>query len=195
MDAFEFVVAAILERHGFWTRTSVMVELTKEEKRKIGRHSSPRWELDVVAYSGARNELRVVECKSYLDSRGVHHSAFDGSNAAFAKRFKLFHEATLRKLVLRKLTAQLVKAGFCARRPRVKLCLAAGKVNGDEQWIHRHFARHGWVFYGPEFIREELRELRDIGYENSVAAVVTKLLLRASTPANIRGGVRSAEDE
>ena len=27
------------------------VELTKEEKRLIGRHSSPRWELDIVGYS------------------------------------------------------------------------------------------------------------------------------------------------
>jgi hypothetical protein len=52
MDAFEQVVSEILWMSGFWVRTSVKVELSKEEKRLIGRHSSPRWELDIVGYSG-----------------------------------------------------------------------------------------------------------------------------------------------
>ena len=65
MDAFETVVAAILQRQGYWTLTSVKVGLTKEEKREIGRHSSPRWELDVVAYRGRDNSIKVVECKSF----------------------------------------------------------------------------------------------------------------------------------
>jgi len=64
MDAFEQVVSEILWMSGFWVRTSVKVELTKEEKRLIGRHSSPRWELDIVGYSGRENLLRVVEFKS-----------------------------------------------------------------------------------------------------------------------------------
>ena len=80
MDAFEQVVASILQRKGYWTQTSVKVELTKEEKRAIGRPSSPRWELDVVGYRGSSNELLVVECKSYLDSYGVRASAFDGTD-------------------------------------------------------------------------------------------------------------------
>jgi hypothetical protein len=50
MDSFEQVVAEILWREGYWVRTSVKVELTKEEKREIDLPSSPRWELDVVAY-------------------------------------------------------------------------------------------------------------------------------------------------
>ena len=67
MDAFEQVVSEILWTEGYWVRTSVKVSLTKEEKRQIGRPSSPRWELDVVAYRGRDNILRVVECKNYLD--------------------------------------------------------------------------------------------------------------------------------
>ena len=42
MDAFEAVISAILQRQGFWTITSFKVDLTKAEKREIGRHSSPR---------------------------------------------------------------------------------------------------------------------------------------------------------
>ena len=87
MDAFETVVASILQRQGYWTLTSVKVELTKAEKVKIGRHSSPRWELDVVAYRGKGNEVLAVECKSFLDSPGVECSAFDGSNVVGIFRF------------------------------------------------------------------------------------------------------------
>ncbi|MFN0156735.1 MAG: hypothetical protein ACKVRP_01530 [Bacteroidota bacterium] len=135
MDAFESVVAAILQRQGYWTLTSVKVELTKEEKREIGRHSSPRWELDVVAYRGSDNELRVVECKSFLDS---------------------------------------------------------GRIRGDESWLKSHFEKQDWLLFGPEYIRQELNKLRDSGYENSVAAVVTKLLLREAKSVRVKAGVDAA---
>lgn len=48
MDAFESVVATILEREGFWVRTSFKVRLTKDDKHAINRPSSPRWEIDVL---------------------------------------------------------------------------------------------------------------------------------------------------
>lgn len=60
-----------MPQRGSWTQTSIQVDLTKAEKRALGRHSSPRWELDVEASCGATNELLVVECKSFLDSLGV----------------------------------------------------------------------------------------------------------------------------
>lgn len=37
MDAFERIVASVLDRQGFWTRTEVKVDLTKQEKRDIAR--------------------------------------------------------------------------------------------------------------------------------------------------------------
>jgi len=69
--------------------TSVKVDLTKEEKVRIGRRSSPHWQLDIVDYSGHDNTLRVFECKRCLDSRGVALRVFDGSDAKFAERFNL----------------------------------------------------------------------------------------------------------
>jgi hypothetical protein len=74
MDAFEQLVSEILSMDGYWVRTSVKVDRTKPEKVLIGRPSSPRWELDIVAYSGRDNLLRLVEYKSYLDSRGPRPS-------------------------------------------------------------------------------------------------------------------------
>ena len=50
MDSSENIVAMLLDREGYWVRTTYKVELTKEEKRKIGRPSSPRWERGVIAY-------------------------------------------------------------------------------------------------------------------------------------------------
>lgn len=178
MDSFEQVIASVLQRQGYWTQTSVKVELSKAEKVRIGRQSSPRWELDVVAYRGATNELLVVECKSFLDSRGVSTKVFADGNPGFEKRYKLFTEPILRRTVLACLRRQYVAQGFCARRPTVRLGLAAGRVYGDEARLRMVFRRRGWRFWGPQDVKRELRALRDSQYENSVAAVVAKLLLR-----------------
>ena len=185
MDSFEAVIAAILQRRGYWTQTSVKVELTKEEKRAIDRHSSPRWELDVVGYRGASNELLIMECKSLLDSPRVPVSAFDASRPDKQKRYKLFFEETLRSVVFGRLEQQFVSAGFCQKQPTLTLGLAAGKVHGSEEWLKLFFEKKGWRFFGPSYIRAELVALRDCGYENGVAAMVAKLLLRGTVAAPI----------
>lgn len=126
MDSFETLVGSLLEKDGFWVRTSVKVELTAEEKRKIGRHSSPRWEIDLVAYKAKSNELLVVECKSFLDSPGVRDRGLKGTDANETKRYKLFNDNVLRKAVIGRLVEQLVASGSCTSSPSVKLCFAAG---------------------------------------------------------------------
>jgi hypothetical protein len=181
MDSFEQVVASILERRGYWTRTSVKVDLEPDEKRAIGRASSPRWELDVVGYSGRDNELLVLECKSFLDSNGVRSDTFVGKNGKDEKKYKLFFEDTLREVVLGRLVKQLIQHGFCPATPRVSFGLAAGKIHGDEASLRGRFKERGWELWTPSFIRGELTALRDSKYENSVAAVVAKVLLRGST--------------
>ncbi|WOH50559.1 hypothetical protein [Bradyrhizobium sp. sBnM-33] len=128
MDAFEQVVAEILWIEGYWVRTSVKIELTKNEKKTIGRPSSPRWELDIVAYSGRDNVLRVVECKSYLDSLGVQAQGFDPESKN-ATRYKLFNDDVLRETVFGRLAQQFTAAGLCRPSPEIKLCLACGKIN------------------------------------------------------------------
>jgi hypothetical protein len=140
MDAFEQLVSEILWIEGYWVRTSVKVELTKEEKRLIGRPSSPRWELDIVAYSGKENLLRVVECKSYLDSRGVALRAFNGTDKGSPDRFKLFSDDQLRDVVFNRLCRQFEASGACALNPSVRLCLACGRIatNADGEGLRTH---------------------------------------------------------
>ena len=79
MDSFESLVALLFERDGYWTKTSFKVELTKEDKEKIGLKTTPRWELDILAYKAKDNSLRVIECKSFLDSSGVSMKGFVGN--------------------------------------------------------------------------------------------------------------------
>ena len=180
MDAFEQLVSEILWMDGYWVRTSVKVDLTKEEKVLIGRPSSPRWELDIVAYSGRDNMLRVVECKSYLDSRGVALRAFDGKDAKFAERFKLFSDERLRSVVFGRLRQQFADSGACAPDATVRLCLACGRIatNADREGLHKHFAEKGWDLWDEPWLRQRLQIMSERGYENQVSAVVAKLLLR-----------------
>ena len=128
VDAFEQVVSEILWREGFWVRTSFKVELTPDHKKAISRPSSPRWEIDVVGYHPADNVLRIVECKSFLDSLGVGAKWLDPANELAGGRYKLFSDANLRKVVLNRLTAQFIEAGMCLSKPKIKLCLACGKI-------------------------------------------------------------------
>jgi hypothetical protein len=55
--------------------------LDQKDKAPISAiHPLPAGEPDLLAYRGTENEVLVVKCKSYLDSRGVLFSAFtDGA--------------------------------------------------------------------------------------------------------------------
>lgn len=180
MDAFEQVVSEILWMEGYWVRTSVKVDLTKEEKVRIGRPSSPRWELDIVGYSGRDNTLRVVECKSYLDSRGVALRAFDGTDTKSAERYKLFSDDNLSAVVFDRLRKQLAECGACAPDATVKLCLACGRIatTSDREGLHKHFAEKNWELWDEKWLKNKLQLMSQSGYENQVSAVVAKLLLR-----------------
>jgi hypothetical protein len=180
MDSFEKLVGSLFEKDGYWVRTSVKVELTAKEKRKIGRPSSPRWELDVVAYKGKSNELLVVECKSFLDSHGVRACSLDGTDAKKEKHYKLFNDNVLRKTVFGRLKKQLVSTGYCASSPSVKLCLVAGKVASetDRGKIKNLLERKGWGFFDDNWLKDKLLAVSNSGYENEIASVVAKILLR-----------------
>jgi len=181
MDAFEWLIKTFLERDGFWVRSSYKVNLTKQDKAAIGRPSCPRWKIDLVAYKAADNELRLVECRSYLDSLGVRFSDFSGTEPA--DRYKLFKDATLRDVVTKRLIAELVKCGSCLPKPRSFLCLAAGKMRNesDRRMLREHFKGSGWLLWDDEWIRTALTQMSKGSYEDDVASVVAKLLLSSST--------------
>lgn len=195
MDSFEQVVATILDRAGYWVRTSVKVNLTRDDKHAIGRPSAPRWEIDVVAYSGRDNELLVVECKSYLDSAGVRAGSFDGPKAAEETRYKLFSDESLRRVVLYRLETQLIEQGFCPPGTKARLCLAAGNIHGDAAALRAIFDARGWQLFERSWLIAGLEALATESYENSVASVVAKLLLREVAPARTSTASLSTEND
>ena len=179
MDSFEDLLSTLFNRKGYWTKTNFKVELTKAEKVQIERPSSPRWEIDLIAYKPKENELLMIESKSYLDSGGVHISSFDGSNKNNANRFKLFNEETLQRVVFNRLKIQLEEQGLINKNPSTKLCLVAGKIDKrTKEQVMQFFNKKGWLIFDDEWLKNELKELSYSGYENTTAAYVSKLLLR-----------------
>jgi hypothetical protein len=81
MDAFEQVIARLLFQEGYWVNQSFKIELSKEEKREIGRPSSPRWEVDLLAYSGKDGS----QVKAMAD--GETGSGADSASRRFVKLF------------------------------------------------------------------------------------------------------------
>jgi hypothetical protein len=181
MDSFESIVAMILEQEGYWVKNSFKVELTKKEKSDIGIPTSPRWELDLIAYKPKSNEILVIECKSYLDSTGVGFNGVCGTDEKYSKRYKLFNNSNLRNIIFGRLVSQLEQKGLCAPSPSVKLCLAIGKVahDNDRQKIKEYFQKNNWLFFDDKWVADKLREVSKLGYENDVAIVVTKILERS----------------
>ena len=179
MDAFEQLVADIFWNEGYWVRTSVKVELTRQEKIKVGKHSTPRWEIDLIAYRATTNELLALECKSYLDSGGVHAAHFTPHHK-LAGRYKLFHDEVLRQTVLERLRLQCIERGLCPANVSVKLGLVYGcatKMNAV--LLDKIFEEADWLLFGADWLSDRVRRLASGSYENSTAAVVTKLLVRA----------------
>ncbi|MEN6434700.1 MAG: hypothetical protein ABFD14_12150 [Anaerolineaceae bacterium] len=180
MNAFESVIASLLEHEGFWTKLNYKVELTKDDKKNINRPSSPRWEIDVIGYQPQTNILRVVECKSFLDSGGVKLISFDrgiSANTQHLKLFKLFNEDKLREIVFDRLSSQLVDKKLCNSSPKIELWLAAGKIyQQDVEPIKKLFSEKGWFLWTPEDIRERTEKLVNSGYDDSTVTIVSKLL-------------------
>ena len=181
MDAFEQVVSGLFFSDGYWVTQGYKVELTKEQKRAIGKPSSPRWEIDLVAYKGSTNELLAVECKSYLDSTGVAADDIIAPDNE-SSRYKLFVDTTLRNVVLNQLAMQLHQTGLIPPGVTPRLTLVAGKIKSSTDTIRlrEHFAKMEWNLFDTSWLVERLEKTADQPYFDSVAHVVSKLILRNS---------------
>lgn len=177
MDAFEDLVARLLRREGYWTRQNYKVDITKADKVKIGLHSMPRPDVDIVAYQAVTNTVAWVECKSYLDSTGVQMSAFDGSNPKLAKRFRVFTDPTFREVVTDALLRQMIEERLARPNPTVEYWLVAGKIARPSQdAVAAHFEANGWTLRDRGWVTAALQEVAGDGYEDDVVTMAAKLL-------------------
>lgn len=170
----------LLSSEGYWVTQAFKVDLSKEEKKLIGRASSPRWEIDVLAYNPRQKELLILECKSFIDSVGVQAAQILSHDESGKSRYKLFVDKVLRETVFKVIKRQLVKLGMITDDTRLVLGLAAGRMKSkqDEDVIIKHFELMGWRFYSPDWIKTQLKKRSESGYFDSVADVVAKILLR-----------------
>ncbi len=181
MDYFESIIKTLLENEGYWTRQSFKINVTKEEKRLIGKPTIPRPEIDLIAYKPEENEILVIEVKSYLDSTGVNLSHLQKEYKIPEGRFKLFTCQNYREIVFQRLIKDLLNEGLIQKELPARLGLVAGNVHKNiEQEMKTYFKDSDIFFWGPSDIKAKIEALAEKGYENEPTVIAAKILLRGS---------------
>ncbi len=139
MDHFESIISTLLEAEGYWVRRSFKVNVTKEEKRQIGKHSIPRPEIDLLALNFSKNEVLALEAKSFLDSPGVNLEQLREKHEVPEGRYKLFTSERYRMVVFSRLLSDLMACGMANSETNIILGLAAGKVYQGRSELIREF--------------------------------------------------------
>jgi hypothetical protein len=184
MDNFEGIIATLLEVDHYWVRRSFKIDVTQEEKRKVGKHSMPRPEIDLLAFNFSKNEVIAFEVKSFLNSPGVRLEDLQREHEVQEGRYKLFTSRGYREVVLARLKQDLISHGMADSNTKVKLGLAAGKVYQKKSeppltqsnLMRVHLENNGFVFWSPEDIRNRVKALAHRAYENDPVIIAAKIL-------------------
>ena len=184
MNAFENIVAEFLESRGFWVRRSVKVPISIEDKKALDRVTMPTPEVDLVAYSGLKHTLVLVEVKSFLDSTGIWYNCIFGTEkewkAKHPSAYRIFWDSQYRRLISKRLR-QSLKRGLLDSHVHVTYALVAGKTwdTEEEDKIRQEFRRRKWLFFGPSELYKWLEKLPERKtYEDDVVTMTAKLILR-----------------
>jgi len=185
MNAFEDIVKQFLEAEGYWAKHSVKVnKISKDDKKLIHLKTIPTPEIDLVALNMKENELLLVEVKSFLDSQGVYFGdkaigQFESDSWA-AKRYRLFANSTFREVVTKRLREEFLEKGLINEKTRINYALAVGKFYSqkDGSDTKAFFEEKGWKLFTPKEIREKIKELAGKGWEDNLATITAKLIIR-----------------
>ena len=205
MEAFESLCEILLRQVGYWVIPGIYVGLSQHDKDSLDEtialpslgqrvfKSFPRTQLDLVAYKPAKNELLIIECKSFLDSSGIATGSFPYFRSAAVnqpaskkevgrfKQYKLFQHPEYFAAVSKQLISNLTSMGMLSQTsvPSVHLMLACGRLaDASSTQIRNEFRIRGWRFAGPRIIVRGLSRLRNLGYHNDPIVMTAKLLLR-----------------
>jgi len=179
MDYFESIIKTLLEHEGNWVRQSFKVNLTKQEKRDVGKHSIPRPEIDLLALNVTSNQVLALEAKSYLDSPGVRYNDLCENYEIPEGRYKLFTCKDYRNIVFSRLKKDLIELNMANESTSINLGLAAGNVYQSKSLeIKNLFKSNGWTFWSPEDIKQKVYSLASKGYEYEPAIITAKILMR-----------------
>ncbi len=164
MDAFEQIIGQLLVEEKYWVRHSVKINLTPDEKRSINKPSTPRPEIDLVAYSITTDTIYLLEVKSYLDSSGVVYEHVAIEQDEQSGRYKLLTAKNYRETLEKRLHAAWCKSGHIRKSTRISFWLIAGNVyRNRELELRKYFEKQGWLFWGPVEIKSRIHQLSEKG--------------------------------
>ena len=179
MEPFEGIVKTALELEGYWVRQSFKVNLTKEEKREIGKHSLPRPEIDLLAFKPGQNRVLAIEVKSYFDSPGVTFHDLEKIHAVPEGRHKLLTCASYKKIVFQRQALDLQAVGLANPTTSIELGLVLGNVKkADEARIQAFLVSSKIFYWSPQDVKKKIMSFATLGYENDPAIIAAKALLR-----------------
>lgn len=179
MDAFELIIGQLLEEEKFWIRHCVKINLLPEEKRLIGKHSTPRPEIDIIAFDVRSNTIFLLEVKSYLDSPGVCYEDIVKEQEQQEGRYKILTSKNYGKVLSERLLRDWKEKGVINADTKVNFGLIAGKIyKNKESELGEYIKSKGWLFWGPTIIKKKMTALADKDYENNAVTIAAKLLLR-----------------
>jgi hypothetical protein len=178
MNAFENIILKILEEEDYWVRHSVKVDISKKDKKKIGKPSMPRPEIDIVALHFKKNELLLLEVKSFLDSGTVLFSEICGKGKK-PQRYRLLNDEKYRKIVSEKLQQEYLRMGLINKATKINFGLAAGNINSQNKIkIENYFKQKGWKLFSPDYIKDKIKKLSEKSWEDDTITMTAKLALR-----------------
>jgi hypothetical protein len=179
MDAFELLVGQLLEYEKFWVQHSVKVNLTIQEKEKIGKRTTPRPEIDIAAFDIPNNIVYLLEVKSYLDSPGVKYESVVLDTEIQEGRYKILTSSKYQKVISERLLQDWRVSGHINANTKLSFGLIAGKIQGKKEVdLEKYFHKKNWLFWGPAILKKKLEDLSKKGYENNAVTIAAKLLLR-----------------
>lgn len=180
MDAFEQIIGQLLVEEKYWVRHSVKIDLTPEEKKRINKPSTPRPEIDIVAFDITTDTIFLLEVKSYIDSPGVVYEHVAISQDEQSGRYKLLTAKNYRKTLAKRLHEDWFKSGHIRKSTKVSFGLIAGKVYRKRELdLQNYFDQKGWMFWGPTEIKKRILSLAEKGYENNAVTIAAKILSRS----------------
>jgi hypothetical protein len=176
MDAFEHIVGLYLQEKNYWTRHSVKVDLTKEDKQEIELPTIPRPEIDLVAYNPVSDTLILIEAKSYLNSTGVTIGGLSGTNKKTIERYRLLNNKTYQKVVTKRLVESFIENKIIKKTTKVKYALAAGNVQKKSlKDVADYLSKNGYLYFDPVDIKQTIKNLASKGWDDNIITLTAKL--------------------
>ena len=174
-EAFEEIVAVLLESDGYWVKRNIKIHLSSERQTALGLKSGA-CELDIVAVrTTGTPEILIVECKSFARSDGVDWKTFSPPVAPIIRRhrYKMFFSVELRSAI----TSLLTENGITPPNVRHTYCLASAATRrSDHEQIKCHLIANEMQFFDRAWLMERFDVLgKSETYQNNIVATMASL--------------------